>query len=177
MVTLYFTKQTKMLPARNFGGTLNTADIVTPFTDYSQWERKSSRRALAKPKAGDRITLPGPVCAHGHVRKYPPGTSDGYIPPQSSLQGKPSSRILTKRPPRPRILEPSSIRLLKVASYVLWIVWTGDPSLLTGSEVQTHHCSVHLPVAGSRSKKLFNRISTVPTTTVSSNLFLVARQS
>ena len=127
MVTLYFTKQSKMLSARNFGEALNTADIVTPFTDYSQWERKSSRRALAKLKTGDRITLPGPVCAHGHVRKYPPGTSDGYIPAQSSLQGKPSSRILTKRPPRPRILEPSSIRLLKVASCVLWVVWTPDP--------------------------------------------------
>ena len=122
MVTLYFTKQSKMLPAMNFGGALNTADIVTPFTDYSQWERKSRRRALAKSKTGDRITLP--VCAHGHphVRKYPSGS---YIPPQFSLQGKPSSRILTKRPPRPRILEPPTIRLLKVASYVMWVA---DPS-------------------------------------------------
>ena len=155
-----------MLPAMNFGGALNTADIVTPFTDYSQWERKSSRGALAKPKTGDRITLP--VCAHGHthVRKYPSGS---YIPPQSSLQGKPSSRILTKRPPRPRILEPASIRLLKVASYM---VQTSGGNYTC---CEPHHCSVHLSVAGSCSKKLRNRISTVPERTVS--LCIVFQQS
>jgi len=103
-----------MLPAKGFGATLSTADIVTPFTDYSRWERKPCRITLASKRRDSSEVIP-PVCHHGHsyMRKKPQGR---HIPPQASPQGKPPGKILAKKQTRPiaRNLDPPNVRLLKV---------------------------------------------------------------
>ena len=103
-----------MLPAKGFGATLGTADIVTPFTDYSRWERKPCRATLASKRRDSGEVIP-PVCLHGHsyVRKKPPGK---HISPQASPQYKPPGKILTKKSSRPRDLDPPNVRLLKVCN-------------------------------------------------------------
>ena len=86
------------------------ADPVV-FTDYSQWERRPSRTftsTKSKPLPADT------TCAHGAGRKRV-----SAIAAHVTVQARPSSKPpppthVARRPSRVKVLEPASLRLLRV---------------------------------------------------------------